>query len=211
MGWVMLATAVTLLSPNYVAYTAFTQVLLAAGLLALAPSLFPQRERLLRAGLLACVLLVSVRAIGMSTWGVACAWKNSYQGTQAVLQTELAPFTHSDRPVLLSSAFLYRAVEMGVKNPVHCDWYFDHATWTNNAQVAGLIRCRTPKLVLTQFDYYRGFVAPLAQLRHQPELVEIQVRDLAAVRVPDAIPSLSRVVQHISWAPVIVDLDWKKF
>jgi hypothetical protein len=63
--------------------------------------------------------------------------------------------------------------------------------------------------VLTQFDYYRSFVTPLGKLRQRPELVEIHMRDLAGVRVPDAIASLHRVVQHISWAPVIVDLNWK--
>ena len=47
-------------------------------------------------------------------------------------------------------------------------------------------------------------------VRQHPELAETRIRDLAAVRPPDAIPSLQRVVQHISWAPVIVDLDWKK-
>jgi hypothetical protein len=63
--------------------------------------------------------------------------------------------------------------------------------------------------VLTQFDYYRSFERVLAQLRQHPELAAIRVRDLAEIKPPDAIPALSRVVQNISWAPVIVDLDWK--
>lgn len=209
MGWVLLAADMTLLAANYVNYVIFTQILLAAGLLALAQKFFPERERLLRAALLGCVLLVSIRAACMTTWGVACAWKNSYASTQEMLRTELAPFVKSERPVVVSSAFLYGAADLGVKNPVHADWYFDHAHWTNNAEMDALVRLRPPKLVLTQFDYYRGFVRPLAQLRQQPELVEIRVRDLAAVRPSDAIPALRRVVQHISWAPVIVDLDWK--
>ncbi len=210
MGWVMLAAAVTLLASNYVTYVMFTQMMLAAGLLTFAQKYFPSRDRLLQSLLLGCVLLVSIRAVGMTTWGTACAWKNSYQSTQAVLRTELEPFVASDQPVLISSAFLYCAADMRVKNPVHEDWYFDHAHWTNNAQFEALARLQPSKLVLTQFDYYRGFVTPLEQLRQHPELVEIHVRDLAAVRVPDAIPSLQRVVQHISWAPVIVDLNWKK-
>ena len=49
----------------------------------------------------------------------------------------------------------------------------------------------------------------LAKLRQHPELVTVQVRDETAVRTPDSIPAMQRVVQHISWAPVIVDLDWK--
>lgn len=210
MGWGMLVVSVILLAANYVNYVMFTQIILSAGLLALTQKYFAGRERLLRAALLACVLLVSVRAIGMTTWGAACAWKNSYQDTQTVLRTELGPFVNSDRPVLLSSAFLYRAVDMGVKNPIHCDWYFDHAHWTNNAQASALARLQPPKMVLTQFDYYRAFEPLLKELQQHPELVDVQVRNLAVVRPPDAIPSLQRVVQHVSWAPVVVDLNWKK-
>jgi hypothetical protein len=209
MGWLLLVADLTLLAANYVTYVMFTQILFAAALLALAQKYFPERERWQRLALLTGVLLVSIRAAGMTTWGVACAWNNSYQNTQAVLRTELGPFTKSDRPVLVSSAFLYGAAELGVKNPIHSDWYFDHASWTENAETDGLARLRPARLVLTQFDYYRSFVLPLEKLRQHPELVKIRVRNLAVVRPPDAIPALQRVVQHISWAPVIVDLDWK--
>ena len=208
MGWVLLVADVTLLAADYVSYVMFTQIMLAAGVLALAPKIFPKRERLLHVLLLGCVLLVSVRAVGMSTWGVACAWKNSYWQTHETLRTELAPFAKSDAPVLVSSAFLYSAAEFGVKNPVHCDWYFDHVNWTNNAEISALIRLKPPKLALTQFDYYRSFAPVLDKLRAQPELAGLRIRNLSAMRTPDSIPSLQRVVQHISWAPVIVDLDW---
>jgi hypothetical protein len=170
----------------------------------------PGRGRWLRAGLLACALLVSVRALGISTWGAASAWKNSYQSTQTILRQELQPYVATDQPVLLSSAFLYGAADLGVKNPVNCDWYFDHAHWTNNAQTAALERLCPPKLVLTQFDYYRSFKPLIGQLRQHPERVDIHVHNFANLPVPDAIPSLERVVQHISWAPVIVDLAWKQ-
>ena len=208
-GWGMLAAALMLLASSYVNYAAFTQILLSAGLLALVDQYAPGRGRCLRAALLACAVLVSVRALGLTTWGAVCAWKNSYANTQAVLRTELQPYLTSGQPVLLSSAYLYEAAGWGLKNPVHSDWYFDHAHWTNNAQVAALKQLRPPKLVLTQFDYYRAFVTPLEQLRQHPEWVTVRVRDFTGVRVPDASPSLQRVVQHISWAPVIVDLDWK--
>jgi len=210
MGWVLLAAAMTLLAPNYVMYAIFTQVILAAGLLALAQKYFPDHKRLLGVALTGCVLLVSVRAIGMSTWGAACAWKNSYQSAQAAVQTELKPFTNSDRPVLVSSAFLYEAAAMGVKNAINSDWYFDHARRLTDVEMDALIRLQPPKLVLTQFDYYRGLKGPVSQLQQHTELVAVQVRDLAALPVPDAFHSMQRVVQNISWAPVIVDLDWKK-
>jgi hypothetical protein len=210
VGWALLVASVTLLAPTYVNYAIFTQIILAAGLLALAQKYFPERERLLRAAVLGCALLVSVRAVGMTTWGAACAWKNSYRSSQAVLHKELEPFVTSDQTVLVSSAFLYEAAGLGVKNAINSDWYFDHAKWTNNAQIYRLTQLQPPKLLLTQFDYYRSFVAPLEQLRQHPELVEIRVRNQATIPAPDAIPLLQRVVQHISWAPVIVDLDWKK-
>jgi hypothetical protein len=145
----------------------------------------------------------------MTTWGAACAWKNSYPQTHATLRAEFAPFAKTDSAVVISSAYLYTALEADVKNPVQADWFFDRANWTNNADINGLIALRPAKLVLVQFDYYRAFVALLEQLRQKPELVEIKVRDLAAVRTPDSVPALQRVVQHISWAPVIVDLEWK--
>jgi len=66
------------------------------------------------------------------------------------------------------------------------------------------------KLVLTQFDYYRSFAVLMRQLESQPDMVEVRIRNLAAIKPPDAIPSMQRVVQNISWAPVIVDLNWKK-
>ena len=206
-GWMMLAAAVTVLAGNYVSYTILSQVILAAGLLALAEKYFPARQRLMRGALLACVLLVSVRAIGMSTWGVACAWKNSCGSSQAVVRSELRPFVASGQPVLVSSAFLYCAADLGVKDAMSCDWYFDHAQW--GSQMESLIRLRPSRLVLTQFDYYRSFQAVLKELAQRPDLVEARVRDFARVRPPDAIPALQRVLQHISWAPVIVDLEWK--
>ncbi len=210
MGWVLLAASMTLLSPNYVKYAIFTQVILAAGLFALAQKHFPERERLLRTVLVGCVLLVSVRAVGMTTWGAACAWKNSHRSAQAIVQTELEPYTTSERPVLVSSAFLYQATGMGVKNAINSDWYFDHAHWVTNTEMDALIQLQPRKMVLTQFDFYRGLEVPVSQLQQHPGLVEIRVRNLAVFPVPDACRSLQRVVQNISWAPVIVDLDWKQ-
>lgn len=209
MGWILLALSLTLLPANYCNYVVLTQIILAAGLLALARTYSPRWERWLRVALLGCVLLVSVRAVGMSTWGVACACKNSYRNTQTLLRGELAPFVATAQPVLISSPYLYDAVGQGVKYPVHSDWYFDHAAWTNNAEINALAGLRPPKLVLTQFDYFRNFQGVLDQLRQHPELVEVRVRNLARLRAPDSIPAFQRVVQHVSWAPVIVDLIWQ--
>ena len=208
MGCVLLLIDLTLLAPDYIFYVLFTQVLLAAGLLWLLEKLFPDRQTWRRI-FLGCALLVSIRAVGMTFWGATCAWQNSYASSQAVLRRELEPFVKSPAPVVISSQFLYGAREMGVQNPIHSDWYYDRALTAPPADWDGFVRLRPTRLVLGQFDYYRAFVPLLARLRQHPELVTFQVRDLARVRPPDAIPALSRVVQHISWSPVIVDLDWK--
>jgi hypothetical protein len=157
--------------------------------------------------LLACVLLISIRAVGMTTWGAVCAGKNSRPSAEAAVCRELCAAAISPAPVLVSSAYLYAAATVATTNVMYADWYFDHAHWTNNADAAALARMRPQKLVLTQFDFYRSFSGPLEKLRQQSDLV-ITVRDEAQVRTPDAMPKMQRVVQHISWAPVIVDLQW---
>jgi hypothetical protein len=210
MGWVLLAADMTLLSANYVGYVMFTQIILAAGLLALGEKHFSERRCWLRGLMLGCVILISVRAVGMTTWGAACAWKNSYPRTQETLRAQFAPFATNDAPVVVSSAYLYTALACNVKNPIHSDWFFDRADSTKDADLNGIIHLKPKKLVLMQYDYYRAFELLLERLRQQPELVEIHVRDQAAVRTPDSIPSMRRVLQHISWAPVIVDLEWKE-
>ena len=208
-GWAFILADLILLSAQYVGYVLFSQIILAAGLLMLVEKFFPTRRRQFQWLILGCVALVSVRAVGVTTWGAACAWKNGYGRTHAALRAELEPFTRTNTPVFISSAYLYSAMEFGVQYPIYADWYFNHATWTNNVALNGLVRFKPAKLVLTQFDYYRSFQPVVEQLRRQPELVRLNVRDQAAVRTPDSIPSLQRVVQHISWAPVIVDLEWK--
>ncbi|HEY4417624.1 MAG TPA: hypothetical protein VGO57_18175 [Verrucomicrobiae bacterium] len=209
MGVLMLIVAITVLAPDYVNYANYLQVIVAAGLLALAPKLFSAGQCWPRGLILACTLMMSVRAVGMTTWGVACAWKNSYARTHETLRTELKPFANSPAPVVISSAFLYSALEFGVQRPIHSDWYYDRAVGTNGSGFAALTTLRPPKIILTQFDYYRGFTEVLDRLQHHPELVVVRVRDEAAVRPPESIPKMQRVVQHVSWAPVIVDLDWK--
>jgi hypothetical protein len=144
----------------------------------------------------------------MTTWGVACAARNSYWRSQATLQAELAPFTATNLPVVISTSFLYDAQDLGVQRFIYGDWYYDRANPAPDTDVAALCQLRPTKLVLTQFEYYRGFVAVLEKLRRQPGLVTIRVRDFAEVKPPDANPALQRVLQHISWAPIIVDLDW---
>jgi hypothetical protein len=210
MGTVMLAAAMVLASPNYVMYVLFAQVLLTAGLLALGAGLAPGSRRGLWAALVCCLALLSVRAVGMTTWGVACARDVSRHRAQQILREEIQPFANSGEHVILSSAFLYDAARLGVRDAIHSDWPYDRRFYTLDADFQALVRLRPPKLVLTQFDFHRSYVRVVEQLRQHPELVSVRVRDTAGIRTPDSIPSLQRVVQHISWAPVIVDLSWKQ-
>ena len=205
----LLVADMILLAPNYVMYVLMVQILLAAGLICLGKTLFPKKSGLISLALVAGVLLISVRAVGLSTWGVACARHNSYEQTHEVLRQELEPFALTDAPVILSSPFLYSALEFGVRHPVHFDWYYDRASKNPDADFQGMIQLRPTKLILTQFDYYRGFLLMEQRLREHPELGQIQVRNDAVVKPPDAIPSLQRVVQHVSWAPVVVELQWQ--
>lgn len=208
MGWALLVADMTLLAANYVGYILFVQVLLAAGLLALVRNYYPARQNLFQLAIVGCVIISFIRAVGLSTWGAACAWKNSYSQTHEVLLGEFAPFARTNFPVIMSSAYLYTALEAGVQNPVHSDWYFDRGNWTNNADLIGFIAVQPRRLVLVQYDYYRAFAPLLERLRLEQAEVKITVRDLTKVRTPDSIPPMQRVLQHISWAPVIVDLEW---
>jgi len=38
--------------------------------------------------------------------------------------------------------------------------------------------------------------------------VQVEVKHLTHVQPPDAIPATRKIVQHISWAPVIIDFRW---
>jgi hypothetical protein len=185
------------------------QVILAAGLIQISRVLFPGKSRFISAAVLGCALLLSVRAVGISTWGVLCAAHNSYGQTHQTLKTELEPFSRTNAPVIISSPFLYSALEFGVRHPIHFDWYFNRVSTNRDADYASLVEMRPAKIIMTQFDYYRGFVSMEQRLRSHPELVAIQVRNDAVVKPPDASPSLQRIIQHISWAPVVVDLNWK--
>jgi hypothetical protein len=209
MGSILLMADMVLLAPNYVMYVLLIQVILAAGLIRISGVLFPGKSRFVSVAVLGCALLLSVRAAGMSTWGVLCAMHNSYGQTRQTLKTELEPFSQTNAPVIISSPFLYSALEFGVRHPIHFDWYFDRVSPDRDADYESLVSMRPTKIIVTQFDYYRSFVSVEQRLRNHPELVEVRVRNDAIIKPPDASPSLQRVVQHISWAPVIVDLDWK--
>jgi hypothetical protein len=211
LGIVFIGAIFVLLPSNYVTYLLFLQVVLAAGLLALADRLMPDARHHLSVVLSLCLLLVSVRAIGMTTWGAACAYDVGYGRSCKILRDELQDYVKTDEPVILSSAFLYEAVRLDVKTPLHADWFADRPfTRGWGAQdFAALQRLRPAKIILSQFDYYRDYPALVEEVRRHPDLVAVEIRDTARIRTPDSNASSQMVVQHISWAPIIIDLKWK--
>jgi len=73
----------------------------------------------------------------------------------------------------------------------------------------GVLAHRPTRMILTQFDYYRRYRAVVEQVRSNPAVAEIVVENTARVRSPDSYPAMQKVVQHISWAPVIVKISWR--
>lgn len=152
-------------------------------------------------------LVVGIRAVGMSTWGVACAVDSSEgESVRRVRQAILdAP---QGSTVVLSAVFLYEANCHRTVRSVHADWLTSYRQPTGLAR--RLIEIQPAKLVLTQFDWYRRYEPFIAELRTQTNVVAVTVANTAGLRPPEAFPRFQKIVQHISWAPVIVELDWKQ-
>jgi hypothetical protein len=151
------------------------------------------------------VALISIRAVGISTWGVACSVHDSYASARARVAKELEPVPPGAN-VLVSSAFLYEADRHTNANWIHEDYPYSREE--REDFLAGMRRLRVSKLVLTQYDYYRRY-EKLLQEAHDLGGMEFSVTNSARVRTPDSYPALRRVLQHISWAPVVVNLHWQ--
>ena len=158
--------------------------------------------------LLAGLALGSVRAVGMSTWGVACAWDVGYTAAIHRVDTELTAQPEGT-VVVLSSAYLYEAARHRNVRWLHSDWLVPARHDDVDPDLTGLRQFHPRRLLLTQFDYYRRYAPELAKLRTDPTLADLKITNLAKIPPPDAYPSLQRVVQHISWAPVVVELTWR--
>ncbi|HXP60824.1 MAG TPA: hypothetical protein VN829_10055, partial [Dongiaceae bacterium] len=206
----MVGGSLFLLSPNSVLFVEPLQPLIVGGCLAWLAARHSGRARVraqvwVFAGLAA---LGSIRAIGMTTWGVACAADAGYPSALRCVRTELsdsAPGT----TVVLSSAYLYEAARYPGLRWIHSDWMEPAQRHRPPADWDGLLALKPARLILTQFDYYRRYERLLAQLKTQPGLAELQIVNTARLRAPDSIRPLQQVLQHISWAPVVVRVSWK--
>jgi hypothetical protein len=191
--------------------TGYLQPVIVAGYLALCAPTAPglRWRRMQTAGFLAALLLGSVRAVGMSTWGLACAHDVSYSAAIQRVRQELEK-QPTNSTVVLSSAYLYEAARHTNVRWLHCDWLVEAK---RNEQLTGdlrgLMRQKPARLILTQFDYYRRYKQVLEQAKTDPNIGDIRIEDTAKMPTPDSFPRFQRVVQHISWAPVVIELTWK--
>ena len=201
--------ALGFLSANYTLSAAYLQPLVVAGFLTVCAgsSVFESRRAVWTGFFVALTALGAVRAIGMSTWGMACATDVSQPKAIAIVRDSL-DHTHPNSMVAVSAAYLYEAARHKHLRWIHSDWLAPGKSADH--QVNLVIRERPAKLILTQFDYYRRYEGPVAQLQAQPQLVTVTITNLAQTPAPDSSRRWRKVVQHVSWAPVIVELKWHK-
>jgi len=198
-----------LVSANTIGIAGYLQPLVVAGIGAWGGQLFPATPWRRAAGslFLAGALLCSMRAIGLSTWGVACALDQSAGKSLNQVEAQISRLP-AGSSVVLSGAYLYGAARHQEIRWIHSDHpgrFSDDAT----TALAALMDLKPACLVLTQFDYFRRYESTAQELMNHPEWVSVSITQTATLRAPDSIPSLRRVLQHVSWAPVIVDLEWK--
>ncbi len=208
MGWVLLGATMTLVTANYVMYLLFVQILLAAGLLALADKVFPKNAHWCRAVIWCCGVLVSVRAVGMTTWGLACGADVGYSRAIQIVSADLnhAP---PGATIVLSSAFLYEAARHPQVRALHEAWLAPPRRGHPEDLPGALPRLKPAELILTQFDYYRRYQPVVEGLQAGGKLASIEILNAAHTPPPDAFASFQKIVQHVSWAPVVVRLEWK--
>ncbi len=196
------------LTSNTILVASYLQPTIVGGFIALMTaesSLGLKWRRTLHVLFLAAAMLVSIRAIGMTTWGALCHRDvNRSQALALVNQSLDAAPTNST--VFVSAAYLYNTAQRTNITWLHSDW----ATLAKegNWELRAITERHPSRLLLTQFDYYRRYERIVSQFRRERGDVEVHITNTARVQPPDAIPSMRKVVQHISWAPVIVEFTW---
>ncbi len=206
----ILAGSLCVLTPNTVGIPSYFQPLIVAAYLSVCGALFAGNTwlRVQVVFVLLALLLGSVRAVGMSTWGVACARDVGYSAAIQRVRQELDQ-QPAGSTVVLSSAFLYEAARHKNIRWLHSDWLTEFKQGETHADAQGLLRWRPTQLILTQFDYFRRYRQAIAEVESDPHLRRARIENTIHRPAPDSSERLQRVLQHISWAPVIVDLEWK--
>ncbi|MDB6121386.1 MAG: hypothetical protein JWQ71_379, partial [Pedosphaera sp.] len=200
-----------ILTANTVAIASYLQPLIVASYLALCTSLINEKRliRLQVAFFLILMLIGSVRAIGMTSWGLACATDAGYPTAMQRIRQELDS-EPAGATAVLSSAYLYEAARHKNVNWIHSDWMEKASRDGSTSDLKGIVALRPNELILTQFDYFRRYQNVLEQLKSDPNIKEIRIENTAKVPAPDSFKRLQKFVQHISWAPVVVNLTWQE-
>ncbi len=195
---------------NWVLFLLHIQPLLVGVFLTLERRSPAPPPRWLAPALALTVLIVSVRAIGLSTWGVACALDRSEGAARQIVDAELDRLP-SGTTVVMSTAYLYDAQKHASLHFIHEDWTHraDAPAGNLNGDTVGVIKLKPAALILTQFDFYRHYHIPLAELNSMPAVVTLTTTNYARVPSPDSFPHFQQVLQHVSWAPVIIQFTWK--
>jgi hypothetical protein len=191
--------SLTVFTANFVHDVAYVQPLVVALAVAGAAE-FWVVSRGLRVALALAAGLVSVRAVGLTTWGIVCAEDVSRGAAEAKVRGVLGALPDGSQ-ALVSSALLYAASEQTRIPCRHSDWI--------GAFGVGPGAYRPECLILSAFDYHRRYRPTLDALAARGEVTVVSVTDDARVAPPDAFPRWQRVVQHVSWAPVVVQLKWR--
>lgn len=209
-GLAVCGAALFLLTPNSVLFAQYLQALAVAGCLTLigGTKLPTNKIRAAHWLFVALACLGAIRAIGLSTWGIACAVDVPYKTALASVRAELRDCR--GKSVVLSSAYLYDAVHIRDVSAIHSDWMQPSERNQPLNDWKGLQALKPAKLILTQFDFFRRYQLLLTDLRQHPDIVGFSVQNMARVPAPDSFPQSRRVLQHISWAPVIITLNWKE-
>ena len=163
----IMAASLFVLTANTVGIANYLQPVIVACFLGFCATIFAGQRwlRVQIACLALAAVLGSVRGIGMSTWGLACAADVGYPTAVRRVDTELSQLAPGSKVVMLS-AFLYEAAKHGELTLIHSDWM--EPAKTRLTDVDGLLALKPQKLILTQFDYYRRYRAVLDEVREIP-------------------------------------------
>jgi hypothetical protein len=204
----VIAACLFVLTPNMVAIAGYLQPVILGSFLTFSITTMVKKswKRALGALFICLAILGSTRPIGMTTWGLACAADFGYSTTIHRIRKELDS-TVEGQTVVLSSAYLYEAARQSNIRWIHSDW-LHLLDRPRPSESEALLRLKPAKLILTQFDFYRRYEPILDELKSHPSEVKFQIVQTANIPAPDSFSSLQKVVQHISWAPVIVTFTW---
>jgi len=198
----------SIITPNWVSAAMYLQPILVGLFLSSLASLSAGRVRpaIITILVVLPVCLAAIRAVGISTWGLACGADVSYAAAMERVRSELDAVPPQPK-VLLSSAYLYQADRS--TNGFWIHEAYPMPPKSDETFTESLRRLRVNKLVLTQYDFYRRYQPVMDELRAGGG-VKIDIVNTARIRPPDSYRPLRQVLQHISWAPVIVTLRWNQ-